>query len=158
MNDSRPRWPFQVKLMVSLLMLALILYLLSRFNQVIAPFVLAIILSFILSPIVNLFQVRLHFKRGLAILLTYLLLIAFSIIVPISIYPLISSQIEGLNLDLQKILQSIQNFLRTRYQIGGQVIDTSALFDQLTGALQGVVEPFVGQTLNLVIEVISSAV
>ena len=127
MDETRPRWPFQVKLIVSLLLLAFFIYLLSRFNQVIPPFILAVVLAFILSPIVQFFQTRLKIKRGLSILLTYVLLLAFTLLVPIVITPLLGSQIRGLNLDFQQVSKEIEAFFSRQYSIGGQTFDMTIL-------------------------------
>lgn len=158
MDDTRPRWPFQVKLMVSLLLLAFFIYLLTRFHQVVSPMVLAVILAFILSPIVNFFQSRLKLARVLSILLTYILLLAVTLLVPIVITPILGPQIKGLNLDFQQVSQEIQTFLGKQYLFGGQIIDVSTLIEQLSASLRGLLEPFVGQTLTLVVEVVSSIV
>lgn len=158
MNDTRPRWPFQVKLMVSLLLLTLFVYLLSRFHQIIPPLILAGVLAFILSPVVNFFQSKLHLARVLSILLTYLLLLAVSLLIPVVITPILGPQIKGLNLDLQQASQVIQAFFSKKYIFAGQVIDMSVLLNQLSTGLRGLIEPFVGQTLSLVVEVVSSIV
>lgn len=158
MDETRPRWPFQVKLIISLLLLAFFLYLLSRFSQVIPPFILAVILAFILSPIVHFFQTKLRLKRVLAILLTYVLLLMVTLLIPIVITPLLGSQIRGLNLDLLQVSQEIEAFFGRRYVIAGQTIDMSILLNQVSEGLRGLIEPFVGQTLTLVVEVVSSIV
>lgn len=144
--------------MVSVLLLTLFIYLFSRFSQVIPPLILAMILSFILSPIVNFLQANLKLKRVLAILLTYLLLLVVSLLIPFVFLPFLRSQIGGLNLDLQQIAQEIQTFFGKKYVFAGQVIDISLLLDQMSAALRGLIEPFVGQTLSLVVEVVSSIV
>ena len=151
MNETRPRWPFQVKLIVSLLLLAFFIYLLSRFSQAIPPIILAVILAFILSPVVNLFQSRLKLKRVFAILLTYIILLAFSLVIPIVIAPILGSQIKGLNLDLQQVSQEIQTFLGKKFLLGGQTLDISILLNRLSYGLRGLAEPFIGQTLVLVV-------
>jgi len=144
--------------MVSLLLLAFFIYLLTRFHQVVSPMVLAVILAFILSPIVNFFQSRLKLARVLSILLTYILLLAVTLLVPIVITPILGPQIKGLNLDFQQVSQEIQTFLGKQYLFGGQIIDVSTLIEQLSASLRGLLEPFVGQTLTLVVEVVSSIV
>ena len=73
MNASRPSWSPQVKLVVGLLVVALFIYLIFRFSAVIPPLILAIILSYILSPLVNRIESRLRLPRGLATLFAYLI-------------------------------------------------------------------------------------
>jgi predicted PurR-regulated permease PerM len=158
MDETRPRWPFQVKLIVSLLLLAFFIYLLSRFNQVIPPLILAVILAFILSPVVNFVQSKLKIKRVLSIGLTYIVLLAFSLLIPVVIIPILSPQIKGLNLDFLQISQEIQTFLGKQFLFNGNIIDVSVLANQLSTGLRGFVEPFVGQTFTFVVEVVSSIV
>ncbi len=158
MDESRPHWPFQVKVIVSLLLLAFVIYLLSRFKQAISPLILAIILAFILSPVVNFLQSKLKIKQVLSIGLTYIILLAVVLLVPVVIIPILGPQITGLNLDFQQISQEIQTFLGKQFLINGSIIDVSVLLDQFSTGLRGLVEPFVGQTFTLVIEVVSSIV
>jgi len=158
MDETRPRWPFQVKLIVSLLLLAFIIYLLSRFKQVIPPLILAVILAFILSPVVNFVQSKLKIKRVLSIGLTYIVLLALSLLIPVVIIPILSPQIKGLNLDFLQISQEIQAFLGKQFLFNGNIINVSVLANQLSTGLRGFIEPFVGQTFTLVVEVVSSIV
>lgn len=158
MDEKRTPWPFQVKLVISLLLLAFFIYLLSRFKQVISPITLAVILAFILSPIVNFFQRKLNIQRVISIGLTYVLLLAVSLLIPVLIVPLLGSQIKGLNLDFQQVFLEVQAFLSRPFLFYGKTIDISYLLDQVSTGLRGLIEPFVGQTLTLVVEVISSIV
>ena len=158
MDETRPHWPFQVKLIVSLLLLAFFIYLLSRFKQVIPPLTLAIILAFILSPVVNFFQSKLKITRVLSIGLTYVILLAVILLIPVVIIPILGPEIKGLNLDFLQISKEINTFLGRQFLFNGKILDISVLLDQLSTGLRGLVEPFVGQTFTLVIEVISSIV
>lgn len=158
MQNARPKWPFQVKLTISILLLALFIYLLARFSVVIPPMILAIILAYILTPVVNLLNKRLRVPRILAILLSYLLVLGITAILPIVFIPALGSQMTDLNLDMQRIFQQVETILGHQYIILGRVIDVGALFDEAIGSLQGILEPVVGQTLGIVVDVISSIV
>jgi predicted PurR-regulated permease PerM len=82
MQETRPRWSSQARLTVSLLLIALFIYLLFRFSVVLAPMTLAVILAYVLSPLVNLVQNRLRIRRALATFLVYLLLLAVLVTLP----------------------------------------------------------------------------
>lgn len=155
---ERPRWPYPSKLVISLLLVALAIYLLRAFSIVIPPLIIAIIIAFILSPIANGIQRRLRIPRILAILLSYIIGILVVAAFPSIIIPWIASEFSNLNLDLQRILITIEDTLGRQYQIAGIKLDTTLLLDQLIAGLQGLIEPIVGQTLNLVVSVISSIV
>jgi predicted PurR-regulated permease PerM len=158
MDATRPRWSPQAKLTVSLLIVALFVYLLSRFSAVLAPMTLAVILAFVLSPLVKVFQDRFGMRRPLAVILTYLVLLAVMVTLPAIILPVLAAQVAGLNLDFQRILRTVEDMLGHRYLIAGQVINVDDLIQQAIGSLQGVFEPVFGQTLSLAVEVISSVV
>lgn len=158
MSSTRPHWPYLTKLVISLLLLTFFLYLLSRFREAIPPFILAVILSFILTPTVNWLSPRLGNRRALAILICYLALLGVAILVPVVIAPILGTQVDDLNLDIQRILEQVETMVSSRYVIGNWVIDVKALTAQATETLQGILEPVVGHTLDLMVNVISSVV
>jgi len=155
---ERPRWPYPSKLVISLLLVGLAIYLLRSFSVVIPPLIIAIIIAFVLSPVAKMLARRLHLPRILAIILSYIIAILVVALFPSIIIPWLGSEFSNLNLDLQRILGTIESALGRQYQIAGFEIDTSALLDQLVAGLQGLVEPIVGQTLNLAVGLISSIV
>ena len=156
MSDTRSVWSSRTKLTVTLLLVALAVYLLYRFRVVLPPLVLAVILGYILSPLVGIIQRRFGSKRAIATGLVYLILLVIVIALPLSIIPLLSDQTTELNLDIQSFLLAIEDLLERRFEVAGQIIDLDVLFQQLIGFLQGIVEPIFGHTLSLAIEVISS--
>jgi predicted PurR-regulated permease PerM len=158
MNDLRPRWSTQTKVIISLLALAFFIYLLSRFSAVISPLILATILAFVLSPTVNLLETHLHIPRLLATILTYLILITIAVVIPILIVPPLVAQLTILNLDIQNLIQETEDILGSQYHILGLTIDARSIFSQAVTSLQGLTEPFIGRTLGLVVDVISSVV
>ena len=158
MQEERPHWSSSTKLTVSLLLLALGIYLLYRFSVVIGPLILAAVVAFVLSPLANWFENRLSVRRGFAALLAYMVAIFILVLIPLVIIPPLSAQSTGLNLDFQRILSQIESLLESRYTIGGYVIDVDTFFRQAFGSLKVVIEPFFGQTLGYAIEVITSLV
>lgn len=158
MQESRPRWSSQVRLTVSLLLIALIIYLLFRFSVVLAPMTLAVILAYVLSPLVNLLQGRLRIRRGLAALLIYMILLAVLVALPVVIIRPLAAQLSELIPAIQRFLLVIENLLGHRYVVAGQVINVDELIQQAIGSLQGSLEPVFGGTLNLAVDVISSVI
>lgn len=158
MQEYRPRWSSHVRIVISLLVLAFFLYLVYRFNAILKPLILAIVLAFVLSPLANRLESRFRLPRALAVVLTYLLMLVLVAAVPLVIIPPFVSQFTGLNLDLQRILLQIESLLASQYNLGGILLDTEAIFQQLIVSLQGVFEPLVGQTLGLAVEAVTSIV
>jgi predicted PurR-regulated permease PerM len=158
MQKSRPHWSPRTKLTIVLLLLGFGIYLLYRFRAAITPFILAIILAYVLSPLVCWVERHLRLGRTMAIILTYLALLVVSIALPMVIIPPLTTQATGLNLDIQRFLGEIETLLGRPYTIAGQTMDLEAAMRQVTGSIQGIVEPFFGQTLRFAIEAISSLV
>lgn len=156
MNKTRPHWSSLTKLVVSLLLVTLFVYLLFRFSIILTPLILAVIVAYVLSPVVNLLQSRLKLRRSPATLLTYLAVLVVLFTLPVLIAPPLGDQITELTQDLQRFLAQAGGILERQFVIAGQVIDLQALFKPAIGSLQGVAEPFIGQTLGILMDVISS--
>src|SRR4030043_412191 len=155
---ERSHWPYATKLTISLLLLAFLIYLLTRFQEIIAPIIISIIIAFILNPLINFSQTRVHLPRALIILFTYIILIAIIVAIPVVIIPKMGENFEPLQINPQQILTSIQSALAQEYRIAGITIHPSAFAGQLIGALQGLVQPVVGQTVNLLKNIITSLI
>lgn len=159
MAEPRPRWSPLTKIVISLLLLAFAIYLLDRFSIVLAPFVLAVILAYILNPLVNRLHQGFGLRRSLAVLIAYLLVLAVLLTVPLVILPPLADQFTSLNLDIQRFIEQLEAVLGKQYSIAGRyTLDVDALIRQVVGSLQGLLEPVFGQTLELVVEIISSVV
>lgn len=158
MISQRPHWPFQTKLVVSLLVLAFFVYLTFRFSAAIPPIILAIILANIISPLVTRLQGLLRVRRGLATLIAYLILLLFVIVVPVAIFPPLATQIDLLNLDTQLVLEQLKLGLSHDFRLFGLVIDGNSLVEQLSDSFQGLAQPFIGQSLVFLVDVITSVV
>lgn len=158
MENSRPRWSSRTKLTIVILLLASGVYLLYRFSVVLPPLILAIIFAYVLTPLVQFLHVRIKLGRTLSTLLVYLVVIAVLVLIPLLIIPPLTEQIAGLNLDVQRFLLAIEDILGHRYVVAGQVIDVDAVFQQLIGSLQNLLEPVFGQTLTLAFDILQSLV
>ncbi len=158
MQLQRPSWTTQTKTIVVLLVLGLVIYLLYRFNAVIKPFILALVLAYVLAPVTNWFQERLKIHRGIATLLSYLALIVIVTAILALLVPPLAEQAANLDLDLQRFVSQAEIFLGRQYSLAGWVVDVDMLIQQLDSLVRGVVEPVFGQTLAILIEVISSFV
>jgi predicted PurR-regulated permease PerM len=153
---ERPHWPYATKLTISLLLLAFFIYLLTRFKEIILPIILAIIIAYIINPIVNKIQRRVHLPRTIIILTVYLIILAFIILIPIVVIPKVSENFESLRVNTQQIITSVESALGQQYTVLGFTIHPSLLASQVVSGLQGLLQPVVGQTVTLVMRVITS--
>jgi predicted PurR-regulated permease PerM len=161
MEEMEPlprRWSSQTKIAVSLVLLALLIFLLWRFRVVVRPLVIAFILAYILSPVATYFQRRQHIGRGVATLEVYMLLLLVATILPLSILPLLATQYADLEQDTLQLIDQARGLLGHPFQIAGQVYDGAAIFQQISLSLNSLIQPIFGQTLGLLVEVISSIV
>ena len=158
MQLVRPRWSPRTKLTVTLLLLALTVYLLYRFNAVLKPLILAIVLAYVLSPLANWLQTRLKIRRGLATITAYMIMIATVSMIPLIIIPPLSDQFANLNLNIQQLIEEIDTLLGYKVFIAGQSFQLNVIFEQAIGSIQQLIEPVFGQTLSFAIEAISSLV
>ncbi|MEW6716582.1 MAG: AI-2E family transporter [Chloroflexota bacterium] len=156
--SNRPKWSTQTKLVVSLLLLALGILLLFRFSVVVPALVLAAIVAYVLSPLVNLLQPRLRLPRGLATALVYVLLLGVVFTLPVVLFKPLTAQFAGLNLDLQRLLSEAEKLLGHEFTLAGRTIDGAVILQQIEGSLRDLIEPVFGHTLGFAVEVISSLV
>jgi predicted PurR-regulated permease PerM len=158
MEEPRPQWSSQTKLTVSLLLLVFGVYLIYLFRAAIGPFILALVIAYVLSPLATWFEERLKVRRSLAALLAYLVAGIILASIPLIIVPPLTAQSTELNLDFQQIIERIEELIARRYEVSGFVIDLERIIGQVSGSIVAVFEPFVGQTLSYAIDLITSLV
>jgi len=152
------QWSSTTKLLVSTVILFLIAYFFVRFGEVIPPLIVAIILAFILTPIVGRIEKRLRIRRVWSTLIVYVLLLGIAALVPVLVVPVLIDQFGRLNVNIQEIIFTVEEFLGKEIVIGGITIDLAGSFDQIAGSLQNLIEPYLSKTLGIAFEVIGSAV
>ena len=155
---ERTRWPYATKLTISLLLLGLFIYLLSRFNEIIPPIIIAVIIAYILNPIVNYLHVRIHIPRSLIILLTFVIVLAIIIAFTIVIIPIFASNLPSTEINTQQLIKSLEAALSQQYHILGITILPSSILDQVIVALRGFIQPVIGQTVSIVSSIITSII
>lgn len=154
----RPKWSPQTKLTVGLLAIAFSIYLLYQFRAILPPLILAIILAYAVSPIATFLHQRLKLPRTPAIILGDVLLLLFLLGVPALLLPPLGSQLSALNLDFQKLLLTLDKLLQHDFSLGPFSIHLPSLVAQTSNNIDSWVQPLLGQTVNLVMEVASSTV
>ena len=157
-QGARPRWSALTKLVVVVGILTFAIYLLTRFREVIPPFILSAILAFILSPLVDRMEARLPIRRGLATALVYLVMFGVLALLLALLIPVLVNQFQVLNIDLQAMILHMERLLGQGVVIAGYPVNLSQAIDQLLTGLRNVLEPVFGQTLGFLVDVITSFV
>jgi predicted PurR-regulated permease PerM len=155
---KRASWPYATKLTVSLLILVFFIYLLTRFQAFIIPLILAIIIAYVLTPLVNLFQKHIPLPRVVTITYTYLLVLAFIVGIPYLMVTLIGQNFPITQINTQKIIATIQSSLAQQYVILGITIKPSDLVIQAISSLQALLSPVIGQTVILLRDILTSLI
>jgi predicted PurR-regulated permease PerM/GNAT superfamily N-acetyltransferase len=93
--DISPRWSATTKFIVMLAILAAVGFLLLRFQVVIAPLIMAVILAYLLNPLVTALTMRLRLSRTIAVLVVYAVLILLLLGVASGAGLLIEQQLSG---------------------------------------------------------------
>lgn len=149
-------WSWQAKWTVSLVLLALGVYLIARFRELWPPLIEAALLAYVLSWPVELLTKRFRLSRGWATAFVYLLLFAVLLVTLLIGVPLLIGQVQSLNLDVQQLLLRAEALLGQRVVIAGQVLDGQRALEQLRGVLQQGLEALLSSTLSIVVNVVST--
>jgi predicted PurR-regulated permease PerM len=154
------RWDTATKRIVavlSLLFLALIIY---EFRSLLRPIVLAILLAFILNPVVDFLERRVGMHRGLASGLLFLVLFILMLGIlaaPVTAVPSIRRAIISAQLDVKQIIDDITAFFDREIEIAGYEFDLSLIAQELSAALRRLVETVAEGTLDVVLSIASGA-
>jgi predicted PurR-regulated permease PerM len=124
---------------------ALVGVLILYISQSVIPYiVVAVVLAFLLNPIVDFFT-RLHVPRWLAVLLVYILFLIVVMLSPLIFVPAILDALRSININLVDVLEKTTTWLRDTLESVRYVglwkyqLDLSPLVDPAVGMLSGVV-------------------
>lgn len=135
-------------------LVALFLY---SVREILPAFILAMLLVYLLTPLVDGIQRFLRLPRGLAILLLY---VAFFLIItgPIAaLLPSLLRQLQQFVQDFQGILNRLEELANQREPmvVNGFTIDWQQVYDQVIGSAQTAVTFAASWTVGLVVNVVS---
>lgn len=86
-----------IRLLISLILLCVGIYVTYVLRSVLLPFLIAWLIAYLLNPIVRFLQKKLHLKRALAVLVTFISVIGFFTLIYISISPSVEKEVEQIN-------------------------------------------------------------
>ncbi|MCR6515156.1 MAG: AI-2E family transporter [Clostridium sp.] len=93
-----------------------ILDFIGKFFSVIMPFIYAFVFAYVLNPIMKLFQKRLKLKRGLAVLLTYVLVTGIIVLVGVYVVPVVIDSIISITTEVPKYITTVQGWINSALQ------------------------------------------
>ncbi|MBN1889542.1 MAG: AI-2E family transporter [Thermoflexales bacterium] len=151
---SEPWSPYTKRIVIifGLILGALALW---RFRQVTQPLVVALLLAYVLSPVVDFGMRRLRLGRTLATALVYLVLIVIVLVAVANLIPVITAQVRSINLDFQGWIATAESWLDYTLVLGQWSFDVQSLVRQVGGELRSLLSPLASGTLSLVVDVAS---
>ncbi|NPV87670.1 MAG: AI-2E family transporter [Anaerolineae bacterium] len=141
MQNKPPGWSPQTKLLVSFIILVCAAYLLYKFSEAIKPMVLAMILAFVLNPLVSSVQRRLRIKRSLAALLVFLALLAVLAAALALLMPLALDQLTKLVGAVEELLKQGEELFSGQMVILGFTVNGPDLLNLLLSSLRNTEKP-----------------
>lgn len=160
MDESVPRWSTGTKRIVVVSILVLLALVTYRFRAIIPPLVIALLLAFILDPIVDFVTDRLHFSRGGATVFVFLILIVVGLGVmaaPVTAVPSIQRAVRSVQIDVIRIIADIGAFFEQPVEILGYSLDLNSVYEELSGMLTRFVGSVAQGTLDIVFSIASGA-
>lgn len=150
-TNKSPRWNASTKLIAGLTLVAIIGFLLARFQGILPPLIMTFLLVYLLYPVANFLKNRLRFAWGLAVLVVYLVLILLILgLATISGFELVSqvqSLIRMVETSLTELPELAQQISEITFQVGPLVFEMSALdLDNLSGQLIDAARVMLGRT------------
>ncbi len=147
------RWSSSTKrLVLTGVVIALILTL-YRFRAIIAPTVIAIILAYILNPLVKFIQARTRLSRAWAVSILYLVLIVLLSLVPAIFVPIIVQEVREIDVDLRQVAGNIRHFFARPIVLFNYSFDVRSVYDEISGTLQEAISTLVGHSLDVLLGV-----
>jgi len=161
-NSTSPSWGTNTKLVVTLTIVVIVGALLVKFQFIITPLLIALLLAYLFHPIAGFLQRKLHFSWNASVGVIYFVII-------ILLLGLLTAGGVGLVQQIQSLVTIIQNAITTLpeliasisgkvYQFGPFKVDFSALdLNALSSQIIGVVQPLLSRTGTLLSTVAGGA-
>jgi len=153
---KRPHWSTATKTIVVIFLVLGTVALLQQIQNIIPLLILALILAFVLNPVVNFFNRWARIPRSLVLLLIYIVVIASLIVLIATITPPLIRQIQNLMDELPAILENIEQWLAREIVLGPFTIDPSGLLDETQNILLETVQSVGSESVNFLGEFVTS--
>jgi predicted PurR-regulated permease PerM len=159
---TSPVWGSTTKLVVALTIVAITAALLVKFQFIISPLLIALMLAYLFHPIASLMQRKLHFSWGLAVGVIYLaiilILLALLTLGGVGLVQQVQSVVTIAQDGLTTLPELIQQFSGRVYEFGPFKIDFRSLdLRDLSSQVLGMIQPLLSRTGSLVSTLAGSA-
>ncbi len=148
-----PKWSPATKWVVLVICLIVIGLAVWRFSIILAPLVVAVIIAYILNPVVNWLTARTPMKRGVAAAIIYIVFLFLLALIPTIIAPLLVSQIRYLNVDTRQLAEQVTDAMDYPIAVGGVSGNLSSLIEPVTGSIDQIFSPAANFAANLAVDI-----
>lgn len=154
-RSSSPPWGASNKRLVLLILLILLALAIYRFRLLLLPLSMAMILAYLIDPLVNQLTKRTPLTRNMSIGVIYLLLVAALVSIPVSTISPIVTQVTNFIHRTPQYISDIGEFFRDPIVIADEFVipvdqlSLNQLFTSLSSNLVEVVQTLGGQTLTI---------
>lgn len=124
-----------------------------RFSIVLAPLVVAVIIAYILNPVVNWFTARTPLKRGGAVATVYIVFLIILALIPTLFTPILVAQIRALEVDVPKLANQLNEAMDYQFTVGSISGNMTSLIEPVTGSVGQVFSPLASWTANLAVDI-----
>jgi predicted PurR-regulated permease PerM len=157
---NSPRWGWTTKLIVGLVLAALGLILLVRFQEFIGPLLAAFIIAYLFYPLANGLRKFLHLRWRGSVFIIYVLfaLILIGLIAwgGVALIEQVQNLITFIQNNINKLPGLIEEFSHRTFTIGLLEIDLTGLnWDSITSEIIGAIQPILGSAGSLVGKLVS---
>jgi predicted PurR-regulated permease PerM len=150
------RWSDSTKRLVITGVVIALIWTLYRFRAIIAPTVIAVILAYILNPLVKFIQARTRLSRTWAVAILYLILIVLLSLVPAIFVPILVQEAREINVDVRQVTIDIRRFFDRPFVLFNYSFDVRSVYEEISGTLQNFVSTLVGHSLDILLGVAES--
>lgn len=154
-TPASPPWTNTTKLVVGLSLVAIIAGLLIRFQSLIAPLILAFVLTYLFYPLASWLSARLRIRWGAAVGMIYLVLLLVLLglltLGGVGLVGQVQSLIAIVQVGLQGLPAWVDRLTAQVIQIGPFALDLSVVnLDEVSRELLGLAQSLLGQTGSLI--------
>ncbi len=151
-------WSRTTKRLVVIGLIIVLLLTFYLFRAIIPPVAIAVVLAYLLKPVVDYVERRGKLPRTLSVILVFIALILAIAAIPVIVVPNIVGWITRLNLDVQQLTDDVVGFLSQPVTVLTFTFNPQDLVGDVRGTLQDLFQPFATQTVTLLVGVASSVV
>lgn len=135
--SSAPKWTPESKRFIFIVCFILLGLAIWRFSVVLAPLIVAVIIAYLLNPLVNWLTQRTSLKRDMASAIVYIIFLLVLILIPSVGTPILVRQIQQLDIDVQEIVGQANETLNIEIFMPGFNIDLGSFTGLAASSLDG---------------------